>query len=258
MHCLSRFHAPGVRCFSSTSRAAVSPMRDGVFKALFHDEADPGKLISFLNAVKGYGGSDKIHSIVFRDPYFPAFAAGEKNIIADVVCESFDALKKRPEIHIVEMQWARQGANFRRWEFYAGRAFTTELSSGGSYGALKNVHVTAITPDPSPYPNDTYVLTGKVSKTVIKESREVTLLSLSGITPVLSAADSPLTQWLHLIKYGGTAQLQREVLERDPVLSRAVNHLERLRQHPPPQICESECEGTSWSLLNRKIRELPR
>lgn len=247
-------------CYSQIRGAHSSaPLtRDSVFKSLFHDETDPSKLVSFLNAVKNYDKSEEIHQIVFRDPCFPAYTSEEKNIIVDVVCESRDAQGNRPEIHVVEMQQVHVASHVKRWEFYGSRAFTTELIHRGRYADLKKVHVVAITKFPMSYPNDNYVLMGKKFGKAIDEVREVSLLSLSEVSPTLELHDSALAKWLHLIKYSGTELLNTEVLSADPVLCKAVAHLKQLKQNPPPPIQERKCAGTTWSLLNKKLRELPR
>ncbi|MFI5343155.1 MAG: PD-(D/E)XK nuclease family transposase [Chlamydiales bacterium] len=240
---------------SFTRKIATVPLiRDGFFKALFHDPSDPKKIISFLNAVKGYEGSEKIQDVVFRDPYFPAFTSKEKTIITDVICES---LGEKPEIHVVEMQQMRHEGYVKRWEFYASRAYSTELIHQGKYDALKKVHVVALMRYPIEFPNDTYRLTGVKSGAVIHETREVSLFSLSQIPSTISRNDSLLAKWLHLIKYSGSADLNEEVLSEDPALFRAVEHAKKLCQTPPPSIVEERRGGTPWPLLNKKVRELP-
>jgi predicted transposase/invertase (TIGR01784 family) len=216
------------RAFKPKASRVDSPkahcLRHGFFKALFHDEKDPEKLISFLNAVNGHD-KKKIERISFRDSFFPGFVEGEKSIFVDIVCET---IGDSPEIYIVEVQKTLNAGYLKRWEFYASQVYATELSMLTRYEHLKKVHLIAVMRHQIDFPNDTYAFTGRKSQKTIDESREISLLSLHAIASTVSFDDSMLSKWLHMIKYFGTGALNTKVLEADPVLARALDHAKQL------------------------------
>jgi predicted transposase/invertase (TIGR01784 family) len=228
--------------------ALATAKRDGVFKALLEDQK---KATSFINAVLDSIEAPRITGVVYKDTHFPGFTSTEKDIIADVVCESQGP---KPEIYVIEMQRALQPGYLKRWLYTASRAYSSGLMTSSKYEHLKGVHVIALMEHPIDLTNDTYELTGKKSKAVIDKLFKMSLYSLSSIGHEISREDKILDKWLHFIKYSGTPHLNIEVLSTEPVLLDAIQHARALYLNPPPPIVEEPSRGTSWKLLNHRIK----
>lgn len=241
------------RSFSQRDKMS-SLVKDGVFKALFFDEKDPSKLIHFLQAVRPEVPGKRIERIEFQNPYFPAYSPGEKDIFVDVICKSFDEDGKNPEIHVVEMQQVENEGFIKRWEFYASRCFTMELLKTKTYENLVKVNVVAVMSHPCKYPNDHYKLVGQSTGVPIKESRELTILSLHDLSPDLSDEDTASKKWSHLIKFSGTPNLQEKVLSNHPIFSKAMEDLKSMRKTDVPPLKERISRGKPWKLLHRQIQ----
>ena len=246
-----------LRSYHSPSQKMASFVRDGIFKAVFSDQKNPKKLMSFLESLQdcSIGPLRKIERVEFQNPYFPAYSPGEKDVYVDVICKVWYQNEDKPEIHVIEMQRAEQEGYVKRWDFYASRCYTNELLKAKKYDQLLKVHVVALMSFDMKYPSDTYSLVGKNSGVTIDESRSLTLISLADISPEIIESDSLKKKWCHLIKYSGTSHLNRFILAKDPILSEAMQDLSQLHQTEKNLKTPSRIsKGMPWHLTQRLIQ----
>lgn len=238
----------------STEKKIASLARDGVFKSIFVDPANPSKLISFLNSIRNPDQTNEIAKIEFQDPYFPAYSSGEKDIYVDLICKTWDKEGKNSEKYVVEMQRAENEGYIRRWEFYASRCYTNELMRAKTYDMLSRVNVVAIMLHPCKYKNGHYSLMNQKTGEVITESRSLTLLSLGELSSELLIDDPLSKKWSHLIKFSGTNDLKTEILEKDPDLFNAIQDLANFKGPVSPKN-ERVSRGAPWHLSKQLIRD---
>ena len=105
---------------------------DLAFRKIFGSEDKKEVLISFLNAVLGFEGDDRIVDVVLQNPFLlPAFRGGKVSII-DV--RATDQSKRQ---FVIEMQVAEQDAFAERALYYLSKSYTSQIKRGDDYRKLQ-------------------------------------------------------------------------------------------------------------------------
>jgi predicted transposase/invertase (TIGR01784 family) len=117
----------------------VDPKIDIAFRKIFGNEQKTEILISFLNAVLGLEGSKEIEEIELLNPYQVPPLEGLKTSILDV-----RAKDKRGVTFIVEMQVEKVAGALKRFQYYAAKAYVSQIKSGEAYPKLRPVILIAI------------------------------------------------------------------------------------------------------------------
>ena len=113
----------------------ADPKNDVAFKKIFGDENKKEILISFLNNILDFVGTDKeIVDISIVDPYQAPKLADLKNTFLDI-----KAVDKRGIHYIVEMQVIHAEAFEKKVLYYVSKAYVHQLERGDDYPALNQV-----------------------------------------------------------------------------------------------------------------------
>jgi len=117
----------------------LDPKNDFAFKHIFGSEKHKKLLISFLNAVLQNQLAAPIQSLKFLKPVQDPEVAAKKQSIVDVLCRDKAGVQ-----YIVEMQVASQTGFEERAQYYASKAYVSQMNKGDQYKALKEVIFLAI------------------------------------------------------------------------------------------------------------------
>jgi predicted transposase/invertase (TIGR01784 family) len=112
---------------------------DVAFRKIFGNENKTESLISFLNAVLGFEGKDRIVSVTIVNPYqLPALKGGKVSIL-DV-----RATDQKKQQFIVEMQVAEQDGFDKRVLYYLTKSYNDQIKRADQYRQLKPAYFIGI------------------------------------------------------------------------------------------------------------------
>ncbi len=113
----------------------VDPKNDVAFRKIFGDENKKEILISFLNNILGFAGTDKeITDITIQNPYQVPKLKGLKETLLDI-----KAVDKRNIHYIIEMQVFHTTAFEKRVLYYVSKAYSQQLDKAENYPKLNQV-----------------------------------------------------------------------------------------------------------------------
>lgn len=113
----------------------VDVKNDIAFRKIFGNERKKVILISFLNAVLGLEGKDRIKEVTLLNPFQLPRIAGEKSSIIDV-----KATDEKGSTFIVEMQVAEPAGFDKRVLYYTSKDYAGQINIGEEYPKLRPVY----------------------------------------------------------------------------------------------------------------------
>jgi predicted transposase/invertase (TIGR01784 family) len=117
----------------------VDVKNDVAFRKIFGNENKKVILISFLNAVLGLEGQDRVKEVTLLNPFQLPRLSGEKSSIIDV-----RATDKKGITFIVEMQVAEPDGFDKRVLYYTSKDYAGQINSGDDYPLLRPVYFIGI------------------------------------------------------------------------------------------------------------------
>lgn len=117
----------------------VDVKNDVAFRKIFGNEKKKVILISFLNAVLGLEGQDRIKDVTLLNPFQLPRLTGEKSSIIDV-----RATDEKGITFIVEMQVAEPDGFDKRVLYYTSKDYAGQINSGDDYPLLRPVYFIGI------------------------------------------------------------------------------------------------------------------
>jgi predicted transposase/invertase (TIGR01784 family) len=117
----------------------VDVKNDVAFRKIFGNENKKVILISFLNAVLGLEGQDRVKEVTLLNPFQLPRLAGEKSSIIDV-----RATDEKGITFIVEMQVAEPDGFDKRVLYYTSKDYAGQINSGDDYPLLRPVYFIGI------------------------------------------------------------------------------------------------------------------
>ncbi len=142
----------------------LNPRNDVAFKRLFGTEKNKDILLCLLNEVLKKQIHYPIVDVEFLKPIMDRDLLCKKQSIVDVLCRDEDGCQ-----YIIEMQVANAAGFEERAQYYAYKAFISQLNKGGKYSTLKEVIFLAFTdfsmfPDNPQYKSEHVTLDTKTYK----------------------------------------------------------------------------------------------
>jgi predicted transposase/invertase (TIGR01784 family) len=113
----------------------VDVKNDVAFRKIFGNENKKVILISFLNAVLGLEGQDRVKEVTLLNPFQLPRIAGEKSSIIDV-----RATDEKGSTFIVEMQVAEPAGFDKRVLYYTSKDYAGQINIGEEYPKLRPVY----------------------------------------------------------------------------------------------------------------------
>lgn len=117
----------------------VDVKNDIAFRKIFGNEQKTLILISFLNAILGLKGEQKIEEVTIINPYLLPRVAGEKASIIDV-----RAKDEKGQQFVIEMQVADVDGFDKRVQYYTCRDYSTQIKRVEQYPLLKPTYFIGI------------------------------------------------------------------------------------------------------------------
>lgn len=112
----------------------LNPKNDIAFKKIFGTEENADVVIAVLNAVLEKQLRKPITSITFLNPVQEPEILAKKQSAVDVLCRDKDGCQ-----YVIEMQVANTQGFEERAQYYAFKAFTSQMKKGDAYYDLKEV-----------------------------------------------------------------------------------------------------------------------
>ena len=128
----------------------LNPKNDYAFKQIFGQERSKPILIDMLNAVLKSQIHKPIVDLSFLSPFQEPEVLARKQSIVDVLCKDQDGCQ-----YIIEMQMANSDGFEERAQYYATKAFVSQMGKGEKYEGLKEVIFLAFT-DFDIFPEEPY------------------------------------------------------------------------------------------------------
>ena len=113
----------------------VDVKNDIAFRKIFGNEHKKVILISFLNAVLGLEGQNRVKEVILLNPFQLPRIAGEKSSIIDV-----RATDEKGATFIVEMQIAEPSGFDKRVLYYTSKDYAGQINIGEEYPKLRPVY----------------------------------------------------------------------------------------------------------------------
>ena len=118
----------------SVIKKYLNPQNDVAFKKIFGTDKNKDILIAMLNAVLKSQLHTPLTHLRFLSPLQEPEAMAKKQSIVDVLCEDAEGSQ-----YIIEMQIAHSKGFEERAQYYASKAFISQLRKGENYHGLKQV-----------------------------------------------------------------------------------------------------------------------
>ncbi len=147
----------------------LDPKNDFAFKRIFGTEKNKDILIHFLNDIIEFEEGVHIQDVTFLKPIQDPEIRAKKTSVVDILCED-----DKGNRYVVEMQVAKEKGFEKRAQYYASKAYISQMNKNGKFHALKGVIFVAITdfimfPRKKDYKSDHIILDKKSYENDLKD-----------------------------------------------------------------------------------------
>ncbi len=206
----------------------VDPKNDVAFKKIFGDENKKQILISFLNAILDYIGTDKeIESIDILNPYQIPKLPGLKETILDI-----RAVDRRKVSYIIEMQVFHTPAFEKRVLYYAAKSYAMQLEKAEDYPRLNQVIFIGfldfiVFRDDPRYMTRHLVLEEKTNDHYLKDL-DFRFIELPKFTRELDEIKDVKEKWIYFVKNAADLQIIPANMKEPPALREAFESADQM------------------------------
>jgi predicted transposase/invertase (TIGR01784 family) len=205
----------------------ANPKNDVAFKKIFGDRNKPEILMSFMNAVMGLSGEQRITSIEIMSPLQAPQIEGLKMTTLDV--RARDASGKS---FIVEMQANAEDAFEKRSLFYTSQAYVSQLEKGSKYAELQPVYFIGILDfnlfNGSDYLTRHLLLNSQTYEQCLKDF-ELYFIELKKFTKGLDELESTLEKWIYFMRHAEDFNEAPDALRSDREIAQAFEQAARYK-----------------------------
>ena len=206
----------------------LDPKNDVAFRKIFGTEKNKDILIHFLNDVVKFGNGARVTDVTFlttiQDPEIKA----KKTSIVDILCKD-----EKGNHYIVEMQVAQEKGFVKRAQYYASKAYISQMNVKGRYHALKAVIFLAIAdyvmfPKKKECKSDHVILDTKSLENDLKDF-SFTFLELPKFKKNIDELSDTTERWFYFFKHAEETSQEDlyKLVEQDKILGRAYEELDR-------------------------------
>jgi predicted transposase/invertase (TIGR01784 family) len=207
----------------------VDPKNDVAFRKIFGDENKKEILISFLNNILEFAGSDKeIMDITIQNPYQVPKLKDLKETILDI-----KAVDKRSIHYIIEMQVFHTTAFEKKVLYYVSKSYYQQLNRAEDYPKLNQVIFLGFlnfklfhnNPD---YATRHLILDEKTNENHFKDF-ELNFVELPKFTKSLEELKDIKDKWIYFVKNAGTMKMIPRELEEPKELREAFESAKQMK-----------------------------
>lgn len=206
----------------------LDPKNDVAFRKIFGTEKNKDILIHFLNDVITFRAGGKIKEITFLKTIQDPETAAQKTSIVDILCKD-----QKGNSYIVEMQVAKEKGFEKRAQYYASKAYNSQLYIKGKYHTLKEVVFLAIAnfvmfPKKKDYKSDHVILDKKSHENDLKDF-SFTFLELPKFNKDVDHLSTQVEKWCYFFKYAEQTSDEdfKKVVEHAEFIEKAYRELDR-------------------------------
>lgn len=205
----------------------LDPKNDFAFKRIFGTDKHKDILIHFLNDVLGQSDNIKIVDVEFLSPIQDPDALAKKQSIVDVLCKDQNGRK-----YIIEMQVARTAGFESRAQYYAAKAYASQMGRGGKYENLKEVIFIAIL-DCELFPNKEHYKSNHTIRDDLSNERNLdglrfVFVELPRFNTKLEELATIMEKWCYFFKHAPetTAEELTQLIKNEPIIKKAYDALD--------------------------------
>jgi predicted transposase/invertase (TIGR01784 family) len=203
----------------------VNPQNDIAFKKIFGNEHCKDVLIAFLNAVLGLDGARAIATVDLLSPFEAPKVAELKQTILDV--KARDGQGKQ---FIVEMQVSGYPALRKRFQYYAAKTYTNQISAGEDYPKLNQVIFIGILNfnefDGTACLTRHLLLNTETGQQELKDL-EFNFIELPKFTKTEAELETAIDKWVWFIKHAPDLEVIPHHAQSEPALLHAYETADR-------------------------------
>lgn len=206
----------------------LDPKNDVAFKHIFGTEKNKDILIHFINDMIEFRDKQKIVSVQFLKTNQDPDIASKKQSILDVLCTD-----EKGRQYIVEMQVARTAGFEQRAQYYAAKAYSSQLNHSEQYTQLKEIIFVAITdfvmfPKKKDYKSD-HVILDKVTYSRDLKDFSFTFLELPKFKKNIDELSNIVEKWAYFFKHATETSADDlvKIIGDDDIIERAYDALDR-------------------------------
>jgi predicted transposase/invertase (TIGR01784 family) len=206
----------------------LDPKNDISFKKIFGTKKNKDILIHFLNDMVVFKEGKPIVDVTFLKTIQDPEISSKKTSIVDILCEDQDK-----NTYIVEMQVAQHKGFEKRAQYYASKAYVSQMEKGGVYENLKEVIFIAIAnftmfPGKESYKSDHVILDRENHQHDLKDF-SFTFLELEKFTKTKDQLKTMIEKWAYFFKHAEETSEEdlHKIFENDAIILRAYDELDR-------------------------------
>ena len=206
----------------------LDPKNDIAFKKIFGTKKNKDILIHFLNDMIVFREKKPIVDVTFLKTIQDPEISAKKTSIVDILCEDQDK-----NTYVVEMQVAQHKGFEKRAQYYASKAYVSQMERGGIYENLKEVIFIAIAnftmfPEKESYKSDHVILDRENHQHDLKDF-SFTFLELEKFTKTKDQLVSMIEKWAYYFKHAEETSEEdlHKLFEDDVIIQRAYEELNR-------------------------------
>jgi predicted transposase/invertase (TIGR01784 family) len=207
----------------------VDPKNDVAFRKIFGDENKKEILISFLNNILEFAGTDKeIMDITIKNPYQVPKLKELKETILDI-----KAVDKRNIHYIIEMQVFHTTAFEKKVLYYVGKSYYQQLNRAEDYPRLNQViflgflNFTLFHKNPD-YATRHLILDEKTNEHHFQDF-ELNFVELPKFTKSLEELKDIKDKWIYFVKNAGTMKMIPRELQEPKELQEAFEVAKQMK-----------------------------
>jgi predicted transposase/invertase (TIGR01784 family) len=207
----------------------VDPKNDVAFRKIFGDENKKEILISFLNNILEFSGTDKeIMDITIKNPYQVPKLKELKETILDI-----KALDKRNIHYIIEMQMFHTTAFEKKVLYYVGKAYYQQLKRTEDYPKLNQVIFLGFLNfklfDKNPDYASRHIILDEKTNDHHFQDFELNFVELPKFTQTLEELKDIKEKWIYFVKHAGNMKMIPRELEEPKELREAFESAKQMK-----------------------------
>ncbi len=207
----------------------LDPKNDVAFKKIFGNEKNKDILIHFLNDMIVFKERKPIVDVTFLKTIQDPDIASKKTSIVDILCRD-----ESGNTYVVEMQVAQHKGFEKRAQYYAAKAYTSQMDKGDNkYHNLKEVIFLAIAdfvmfPDKKNYKSDHVILDKETYDHDLKDF-SFTFLELGKFNLAKEELHTMTEKWAYYFKHAEETSEEdiQKIFENDEIILKAYDELDR-------------------------------
>jgi predicted transposase/invertase (TIGR01784 family) len=199
------------------------------FRKIFGDENKKEILISFLNNILEFSGTDKeIMDITIKNPYQVPKLKELKETILDI-----KALDKRNIHYIIEMQMFHTTAFEKKVLYYVGKAYYQQLKRAEDYPKLNQVIFLGFLNfklfDKNPDYASRHIILDEKTNDHHFQDFELNFVELPKFTQTLEELKDIKEKWIYFVKHAGNMKMIPRELEEPKELREAFESAKQMK-----------------------------